>query len=462
MAERGLAPGGAVVSRANIVARAIARTIRGVVASAAFAFSARAQTATSRAVSLGEAVRLAASQSAAVQSASAQADVLEARMHGSRSALLPSIGAAWTDGKRSYNSASFGIPFPGFDPNGSIISGVRTIDARAHASMTVWNPVALSDYRNADAAARRGGADVVAVREAAMVAAAMAYVRAARGDAQVTARAADSSLAAELLGIAQQELRSGVGVVLDVTRAQVQVARVRAQLVAAREERDRARLELLRVTGLPLNTVVELRDSLAALPRAEAATTPEAAVAAALQERDDLRALGDAIAASARAVSAARDEWRPSVALFGDDGYTAAKYPYLQRTYTYGVQVSVPIWEGSRRESRVEERDAVLRGADLRKRDLETQIAVDVRAALLDLSAAREQVAAASDAVSFAEQAVAQARDRFRTGVAGSGDVVSAQLDASASRSQLVDALTALQSARVALARAQGRLSAMP
>ena len=151
-----------------------------------------------------------------------------------------------------------------------------------------------------------------------------------------------------------------------------------------------------------------------------------------------------------------------SLAMFGDDGYTAAKYPYLQRTYTYGVQVSVPIWEGSRRESRVEERDAVLRGADLRKRDLETQIAVDVRAALLDLSAAREQVAAASDAVSFAEQAVAQARDRFRTGVAGSGDVVSAQLDASASRSQLVDALTALQSARVALARAQGRLSAMP
>jgi len=125
------------------------------------------------------------------------------------------------------------------------------------------------------------------------------------------------------------------------------------------------------------------------------------------------------------------------------------------------LKISMSLFDGGRSDARLDERTAVLKQAEVLKRDLETQIAFDVRGALLDLASAREQTSAAREGLSFAEQAVAQARDRFSTGVAGSGDVVSAQLDVSAARALYIDALTALQSARIALARAQGHLATL-
>ena len=71
------------------------------------------------------------------------------------------------------------------------------------------------------------------------------------------ARLADSSLAADLLNIAQQQLRAGVGIALDVTRAQAQLASTRAQLIAARSERDRSQLDFLRALGLSLDAHVD-------------------------------------------------------------------------------------------------------------------------------------------------------------------------------------------------------------
>src|SRR5205085_1871328 len=72
-------------------------------------------------------------------------------------------------------------------------------------------------------------------------------------------------LAAELVSMPQRQLRAGVGVGLDVTRAQSQLASTRAQLIAARNERNRASLDLLRALGLPISSRVALSDSLTTL-----------------------------------------------------------------------------------------------------------------------------------------------------------------------------------------------------
>ena len=54
---------------------------------------------------------------------------------------------------------------------------------------------------------------------------------------------------------------------------------------------------------------------------------------------------------------------------------------------------------------------------------------------------------------------MAQARERFRAGVAGNADVVDAALSLNAARSQYIDVLTALQAARVSLARSEGAVT---
>src|SRR5437660_6714745 len=92
--------------------------------------------------------------------------------------------------------------------------------------------------------------------------AADAYIRVLRTNAQLNARLADSSLARDLVTIAQSQLEAGVGVALDVTRAQSQLAGVRAQLIAARNERERAQLDLRRALNLTLDAPLDLSDSL--------------------------------------------------------------------------------------------------------------------------------------------------------------------------------------------------------
>ena len=96
------------------------------------------------------------------------------------------------------------------------------------------------------------------------------------------------------------------------------------------------------------------------------------------------------------------------------------------------------------------------RDLDARRRDLQQQVAVDVRGAILDMASAREQVDAARERQRLAEKEVQEARDRFRAGVAGNADVITASLTLNNARTSLVDALASFQSARVALARAEG------
>jgi outer membrane protein TolC len=121
----------------------------------------------------------------------------------------------------------------------------------------------------------------------------------------------------------------------------------------------------------------------------------------------------------------------------------------------------VPIFDGFRREGRIQEQAAVADESRARLRDLELQAAADVRGALLDLSAAREQLDAARERLTLAEQELSQARERFNAGVAGNADVVNASLALTASRTLVIDAETAYDLARVSLARATGSVTSL-
>ncbi|NUR19734.1 MAG: TolC family protein, partial [Gemmatimonadaceae bacterium] len=274
--------------------------------------------------------------------------------------------------------------------------------------------------------------------------------------AQLRARAEDSTLAAELLGIAREQLRAGTGTALDVTRAQSQSAGVRAQLIAARSDRARTRLELLRALGLPLDSRLELSDSLERLLPGDSVPTAEAATERALANRPDVRAAEEQLRAAKLNVKAIQAERLPTIGAFGDQGVIGPRNDHLLNTYDWGIQLSVPIFDGFRREGRIEEQRAVSNEADVRRRDLRAQAGVEVRSALLDIGSAREQVDAARERLRLAEQEVSQARERFAAGVGGNADVVTAALGLTAARNQLLDALTLFQSARVSLARAEG------
>jgi len=420
-------------------------------------------------LTLGDAARLAARQNGAVDVARARAAQAEARVTQRRGALLPDLAAGVQQAERTLNSATFGFAFsnpvtgrPLLRPDGEILGPVPTVDARYRVQAPLLDLGRYQGWRASQATATAASLEVDAQAENAAAMAATTYVRAARADAQLAARRADSSLAAELVRIARDQLAAGVGIALDVTRAESQLAAVRAQIIAARSERDRTRLELRRVTGLAADAPLELADSLVGLPILPTLPGEGDALSAALEARADVRALEAQETAQLQAAKAIRWERTPQLSALMEHGVIGPNTQRLLPTYAWGVQLSLGIFDGFRRESRLEEQLAVARETEARLKELRAQHALDVRTALLDLTAAAEQVDAVRDRLRLAEQELSQAQERFKAGVAGNADVITALLSLNQARTLRNDALAQYHGARVMLARATGTVRGLP
>jgi outer membrane protein TolC len=417
-------------------------------------------------LTLGEAVRLAARQNASVEGARARVDAAQARVTQKRADLLPNLSAAIAERGTTSNSATFPIDFPVvpgqpplFDPHGTILGPVNALDARARVSQSLFDQSARTRVESARTSVAAANLDVANISDLAASAAANAYLAVLHADGVFAARVADSTLAAELVGIAQDQLRAGTGIALDVTRARSQLTGARAQLIAARNERDRTRIDLARTLGLPL-VRIEVTDSLGSLPINE---TPNeaAAMEAASHNRKDVQSLDLQARAARQQADAIRGERLPSVGVFADEGLSQRNGRSYLPTYDWGIQLSLPIFDGFHREGRVAEQVSLARDLDIRARDLRSQVEADVRSASLNLRSSGESVAAARERLSLAEQEVSQARERFQAGVSGNADVIIAFITLNTARTQLVDALTSYQASRVALARAQGSIATL-
>jgi outer membrane protein TolC len=419
-------------------------------------------------LSLGDAARVAANQSAISRGARLRADEAGARARQRRSELLPKFSSYVQEAGRTFNTSTLGIDFPAtpgnpplFDPQGQIEGPINTLDVRGRVEQNLLDFGAIGRVRSAQADARASSATADATAEQAASTATNAYVRAMRADADLRARQADTVLATELLNIAQSQLQAGTGVGLDVTRAKSQLANTRAALIASRNAREHAHLDLLRSLALPVGTDILLTDSLSATAGGEPLPDEASLVAQAIRNRPDILAEDQRVSAARQGLSAIKAERLPSLGLVADDGIIGKNGAKLLNTYTWGLQVSLPIFDGFRREARVQEQQSVIKEAEIRRHDLEQQAQVDVRGALIDLAGAREQLGAATERLSLAEQEVSQARDRFNAGVAGNADVVNASLALTSSRTLVNDAETLYQLARVALARATGSVTTL-
>jgi len=418
------------------------------------------------ALTLGEAARLAARQSLPTQAALLRAEGADARVSQRRADLFPQVTGAAESNSRSFNTATLGLDFPTapgqppfFDPRGEVIGPVPTTDFRGRVQQSIYDPSLLSRIRSARQQSVVTRTEASQVGEQAAAQAAVAYVRVLRSQAVFDARSADSTLAADLLRIARETLRAGTGVALDVTRAASQLVSIRSQLIGARVERDKAQLDLHRALNVPYDLPLRTADGLESddLPLPVESTT----LATALGKRPELAVLDAQIAASRLAERAVRAERLPIVSAVADNGFIGRNVNYMLNTWTWGVRVSVPVFDGLRREARMREQGVVERELDTRRRDLVAQVGVEVRSALLDAAATVEVVDAARERLDLAEQEVSQARDRFTAGVSGNLDVTSALLALSGARTQLVDALAARLLARVSIARSQGALTSL-
>jgi outer membrane protein TolC len=410
-------------------------------------------------LTLGRAVAVAADTAPAVQLAALRTLEAEQRTREVRGALLPNFSAAVAEDRRTSNLETFGFSLP-LPPGQSIpskIGPVDVFDARLRASTPLFDPAGIARVRAARAAQEGTSFERATAAEGSAQRAALAYVQAERATATIAARHEDVRLATELVSLAQAQLDRGVATALDVTRARTQLTAAEGLLSVAENQLQQAKLALTRAMGVTPTTAVAIEDALGPATASAAVPADEAAaLQAALANRPELRSAAAAERAARLQAGAVRAERLPRLDLAADYGLSGVNLTDAFPTYNLAVQVSVPVFDGFRREARQEQQQLAAAEARVRTADVRAQVQADVRSALLDVATGQDQQRIAAERLRLANEELSQAQERFANGLAGNIEVINAQQNLVRARDAVIDAQAASAAARVSLARATG------
>jgi len=152
---------------------------------------------------------------AAVTIAGLRSDAAGARVRQARASLLPNLSLTGSWVNRTFNPQTLGFQLPGLSLP-SLVPPFNAYDGRARVTQTLFDLSSVSRVSAARGQLNAANAERSAVIETAAQNVALAYARAARANAVVAARQADSALAAELVGLAVAQQQAGVSASIDV------------------------------------------------------------------------------------------------------------------------------------------------------------------------------------------------------------------------------------------------------
>ena len=251
-----------------------------------------------------------------------------------------------------------------------------------------------------------------------------------------------------------------------VTRAEVDVANGRVNVIRAQNAVSLARVALNTAMGIAVNAPTEVRDLLA---YQQFPMNPEDLVGEAIRNRPEYRQVRAQADAADAAVRQTFRDFFPN--LFGSGTYgvtgvtgapafgsrTTSGFVDSGNEWTVGVSLNWSIFDGGAKVARYKEAKANLEAAQARVRDAELQVWQSVEQSYLNLGEAEERIGAAGKAVESAEENYQLARGRFDAGVANIIELTDAQLALTQAQSTEAQALSDYRIAIANLERALGR-----
>ena len=395
--------------------------------------------------------------------ASDQAETARGERWKELSELLPSLSAHVIENVQNQSLAALGFnklaPFfaaPGAKPAAfpRVIPAFNYFDARASLSQSLFNFRSLERERSASESVKAAQFSYKDAREIVVLAIGNAYLQAIAASARVETSEAQVKSAQALYDKASDQLKAGLTPAIDALRSQVELQARQQQLIVARNDLAKLRLDVARVIGLPPGQEFVLTEK--APYQALTALPLDTYLQRAYASRPDYQAALARVRSAELSRRAATAGHFPSLdvdANFGDIGVTPSQ---SNGTWQVTGGVNIPIFAGGRTHSEVLEADAQLKQARSQLGDLRGRIDYEVRTALLDLNAAAEQVEVARSSVDLAEQALTQSQDRFSAGVADNLEVVQAQEAVASAHESYIQSLYAHNLSKVELAHAIG------
>ena len=378
------------------------------------------------------------------------------QMRVSRSALLPNVTGDLQETVQQTNLKALGVHFqaPGFSIP-TIVGPFNYIDLRARLSQSVVDLTALNNYKAAKENSRAAQLSAQDARDLVVLAVGGVYLQVIAAKARVQSARAQLDTANALFDQATQQRRAGVLAQVDADRSQVQALTQQQRLFSLENDLAKQKIDLARMTGLPPNDQYEITDDIPFFP------TPVPSVDEALQlafdQRSDLKAAETQVRAAEGAVSAARAQRYPSLAINGDYGVIGTNPSQSHGTFSVTGTLRFSIWEGGRIEGEIEQARAGYTQRQAEFEDLKLQVESEVRKAFLDMQAAANQVTLAQKNLEVANETLDLTRQRVEAGVAESVELVQSQESLASANLDYINSVFAHNLAKLTLARALGR-----
>jgi outer membrane protein len=414
-------------------------------------------------LTLDEAVSRGLATSHRLAELTARQDGAEAAVKGRHAAGLPQVSAQ-AGYTRTNHVDEFGITRPGTPPTFQVIYPDVPDNLRTRLDFQ-W-PIYTFGRRDALERAARAEADATGLDLAAarndlkleITRAFWAVVTAGE-----TVQVLDESLKRMDAALSDMRNRLKVGLIPpnDVLSMEAERSRQEMLLVVARNNREQARGDLRRLTGLDPDAPLEVDAVLESASR-----PPEPAgqmVAEARAARPDRKALETRVQGAGERVGAATANTRPVIAVGAGVDYARPNPRIFPRSEEWkpswdaSVNFTWTFWDFGRVQAEVAEARAGERAVRERLADFDTVLDLEVRQRRLDLESANATLAPANDAVRAATEARRVVSERYAAGVATATEVLDAQVALLQAAFNRTLALANIRLAEARLARALGR-----
>ena len=261
------------------------------------------------------------------------------------------------------------------------------------------------------------------------------------------------------LQLTERRFRAGDVAELDVARVQTEVAATESDALAL--DRRRAALEhaLAVLVGEAASSF-----QLASQDTAEWGSTlpvvPPGVPATVLTRRPDVAAAQSSLLAAQARVGVAQAAWFPDVPLTAAGGYASSSlsdvFKWSARAWGVGALLSLPIFDGGRREAGVKNATAQLDGATAQYRGQVLVAFQEVEDQLSALRLLARQTEAQDRAVASASRATKLSDARYRNGLVSQLDLLDARRSELRNRRQALEVKSAQYQSTVGLIRALG------
>ena len=383
-------------------------------------------------------------------------EIARAERVRSLSALLPQVTGALSESVEQIDLKTRGINFhlPGGFSTPTVVGPFHYTDARAYASLSIFDYSIHKSHRAAQEGERAAQLSFRDARDLVVQSVANAYLLVIAGSSRVQAIQAQVKTDQAIYERTADQKRAGTAAAIDVLRAQVELEQEQQQLIAQENQLAKDKLALGRVIGLPSGQQFTIADTEPYSPLE--VMTPDEALRTAHAQRADVQSAAASVRAAQNSVGAARAERYPNLGVSADYGDVGTALNNSHGTFTFQAAARFNIFDGGRISADIFQARAALKQRQDELADLGGQIDYQVRAALLDIQSAADEVAVARNNLDLANQTLTQAEDRFASGVADTIEVVQAQGSVAVANDNLIAALYAHNRSKVELARALG------